>query len=175
MTRCKNISLKLLEYGCIVNKKIVVAAARWLAVVTEPSHLVERGGPATLSVPWAKSLLKLMNFTKRWVSTRWGNPSENIEGVWREFLWDIVEARLVSSRSYFQLGILLVPSAQWTMDKKGRKKVPIAGHNDKRQITAVMCGALTGVILPIYQGKTKRCHPPFEFPQDWLISHSPSH
>ena len=64
------------------------------------------------------------------------------------------------------------------MDRKGRKRVPIAGHNDERQVTVVMCDALTGEVLPIqlvYEGKTKRCHPPFDFPGDWLISHSPNH
>ena len=77
-----------------------------------------------------------------------------------------------------QTGILLVPSAQWTMDKKGRKRVPIAGHNDKQLITAVMCGALTGEMLPIqlvYKGTTKRCHTPYNFPGDWLISHIFNH
>jgi len=64
------------------------------------------------------------------------------------------------------------------MDKKGRKRISISGHNDKRQVTAVICGALTGEVLPIqlvYEGKTKRCHPPFDFPGDWSISHSPNH
>ena len=125
-----------------------------------------------------------MNFTKRRVSTKSGNPSENIEDVRREFLGDIVEAVELGDVppelifNWDQTGILLVPSAQWTMDRKGRKRVPIAGHNDKRQVTAVMCGALTGEVLPIqlvYEGKTKRCHPPFDFPGDWLISHSPNH
>ena len=42
----------------------------------------------------------------------------------------------------------------------------------------VMCGALTGEMLPIqlvYKGATKRCHPPYNFTSDWLISHSPNH
>ena len=35
-----------------------------------------------------------------------------------------------------------------------------------------------GEMLPpqlIYGGTTKRCHPTFEFPADWLIGHSPNH
>jgi len=125
-----------------------------------------------------------MNFTKRRVSTKCGNPSVNIEDIRREFLAEIVEAVELDDVppelifNWDQTAILLVPSAQWTMDKKGRKRVPIAGHNDKRQVTAVMCGSLTGEVLPIqmiYEGKTKRCHPTFDFPRDWLISHSPNH
>ena len=37
---------------------------------------------------------------------------------------------------------------------------------------------LTGEMLPIqlvYKGMTKRCHSPYNFPGDWLISHSPNH
>ena len=63
-----------------------------------------------------------------------------------------------------QTAISLVPSLQRTLDKKGDKRVAIAGHCDKRQITAVMCAALTGEVLPVqlvYEGKTRRCHPPF--------------
>jgi len=59
--------------------------------------------------------------------------------------------------------------------QKGRKRIPIAGHGDKRQTTAVKYGALTGEILSIqlvYKVKTKRCHPPYDFPADWMISHS---
>ena len=46
-----------------------------------------------------------------------------------------------------QTVISLVPSSQWTLDKKGAKRVAIAGHSDKRQITAVMCTALTGEVF----------------------------
>ena len=63
------------------------------------------------------------------------------------------------------------------MDKRAGI-VPNAGHNDKRQITGVMCGAFTEEIAPIqlvYEGKTKRCYPPFDFPRDSLVSHSPNH
>ena len=54
--------------------------------------------------------------------------------------WIEVPADLIFN--WDQTGILLVPSAQWTMDKKGRKRFPFAGHNDKRRITALICGAL---------------------------------
>ena len=68
-------------------------------------------------------------------------------------------------------------SSKCTVDN-GQKGVPIPDHNEKRHINAVMCSALTGEMLPIqlvYIGTTKRCHPPYNFPGDWLISHSPNH
>jgi hypothetical protein len=64
------------------------------------------------------------------------------------------------------------------MDKKGIKRVEVAGASDKRLITAVFCGSATGDFLPvqvIYQGKTTSCHPKFEFPNNWHITHSPRH
>ena len=64
------------------------------------------------------------------------------------------------------------------MEEQGSKRVDVAGANDKRQITAVFCGSLVGNFLPvqvIYQGKTPRCHPKFQFPPEWDITHSPKH
>ena len=55
------------------------------------------------------------------------------------------------------------------------QQVELAGLNDKWQITAVLCGSLTGVFLPprvIYKGKTGRWHPTFNFPCDWRITNS---
>ena len=56
-----------------------------------------------------------------------------------------------------QTGLNIVPSSSWTMAKKGSKRVELTGIDNKRQITAVFCGSLTGDLLPIqliYQGKT---------------------
>ena len=64
------------------------------------------------------------------------------------------------------------------MDKQGSKRVEVTGVSDKRLITAVFCGSLTGDFLPlqvIYKGKTARCHPRYQFPSDWHITHSPRH
>ena len=176
--------LKLREHGCAVNTTVFIAAARDLSRMIDRTRLSECGGPATLSASWAKSLLKRMNFYKKTCQYKSLTPSQNLEEVHTEFLGELLEAvglHEVPADLIFnwdQTGILLVPSAQWTMDKKSRKRIPIAGHNDKRQITAVMCGALTGEMLPIqlvYKGTIKKCHPPYKFPDDWLISHSPNH
>jgi len=49
---------------------VTIAAARGIVQVMEASRLAKNGGPATLSVPWAKSLLKRMDFRKRRVQQR---------------------------------------------------------------------------------------------------------
>lgn len=64
------------------------------------------------------------------------------------------------------------------MESKGKKRVEITGLHDKRQITAVFCGTLEGRFLPlqlIYGGKTQRCHPVYDFPDDWCVTHSENH
>lgn len=61
------------------------------------------------------------------------------------------------------------------MEQAGSKRVEISGITSKQQITAVFCGSLTGDFLPIYQGKTSRCHHPFDVPDDWFITHSSRH
>lgn len=71
-----------------------------------------------------------------------------------------------------------MPSSTWTMEQRGANRVQMIGVNDKRQITAIFCGTLTGDFLPVqlvYKGKTTRCHPHFEFPSGWHITHSPNH
>ena len=52
------------------------------------------------------------------------------------------------------------------------------GTSNKQQITAVLCGTLTGDFLlmqVIYKGKSARCHPHSTFPSGWHITHSPKH
>ena len=56
------------------------------------------------------------------------------------------------------------------MEKEGAKRVELTAVDDKRKITAVIGGSLTGDFLPIqliYQGTTKRCLPTVEFPRNW--------
>ena len=64
------------------------------------------------------------------------------------------------------------------MEKEGSKRVEVVGINDKRQITAVFAGSITGNFLPIqlvYQGKTSRCLLAVDFPTAWNIAHTINH
>jgi len=83
--------LKLRERPCTVNTDVAIAAARGILKVMDPSRLAKNSGLATLSVPWAKSLLHQMNFTKRRGSTKGGIPSDDLEGTRETFLTDIIE------------------------------------------------------------------------------------
>lgn len=78
-----------------------------------------------------------------------------------------------------QVGIKIVPSSAWTMEKCGTKRVEITAIDDKRQITAVFACSLAGSFLPIqliYKGTTARCLPKgVKFPEGWNVTHSANH
>ena len=85
-----------------------------------------------------------------------------------QFLFDvkvIIETEDIPSDlviNWDQTGIHYVPVSNYTMEKEGSKRIELAGIEDKRQITAVFSGAMSGVFLPmqlIYQGKTPKCLP----------------
>jgi len=46
--------LKLRDHGCAINTTVVIAVARGVGTVLERTRLAKYGGPATLSIPWAK-------------------------------------------------------------------------------------------------------------------------
>ncbi|XP_070535305.1 uncharacterized protein [Ptychodera flava] len=78
-----------------------------------------------------------------------------------------------------QTGVAIIPAGDWTIwEAEGSRQVTIAGLDDKRQITAVFAASAAGDFLPpqlLYQGKTDRCHPIFNFPENWDIHHTESH
>lgn len=75
----------------------------------------------------------------------------------------------------------IVLSSNWTMEKKGTKRVEIAAIDDKRQITAVFACTMSGKFLPmqlIYKGTTTKCLPKHKdkgFPSDWHITYTENH
>ena len=176
--------VRLREKGGVVNTAIAMASARGIVLKLNQTSLAEFGGHIDITKNWAKSLLHRMDFVKRKRTTKSKVTVENFERIKADFQREIattvamedIPAELVFN--WDQTGLNLVPASNWTMEVRGSKRVEVAGLTDKRQITAVLCGTLTGDFLPpqlIYKGKTKRCHPVFSFPSDWLISHSPNH
>jgi len=58
------------------------------------------------------------------------------------------------------------------MAKQGSEKVPIAGIDNKCQITGIYMVTLEGCFLPpqlTYQGITSACLPSTTFPSDWHV------
>ena len=176
---------KVREGGGVVSARIAIAAARGIVLTCDRSMLMEFGGHVELNRHWAYSLLHQMNFVQRKVTTAKSKYAiADFDRVKTEFLDDVVATVEMEEippeliLNLDQTGIRIVPSNNWTMNQQGVKRVEIGGAGDKRLITAVFCGSLVGDFLPvqvIYQGKTAWCHPRFEFPPEWDITHSPKH
>ena len=93
-----------------------------------------------------------------------GNPI-NFDEIKQQFLIDIcavvemedIPPSLVINWNHTAAKIVL--SSQWTMERKGMKRMEIAAVDDKRQITAIFACMLSGKLLPIqliYQGTTPK-------------------
>ena len=64
------------------------------------------------------------------------------------------------------------------MDREGVSHIEMVGVKDKHLITAMFCCTLLGDFLPaqlICKGRTTQCHPRFQFPPGWHVTHAPKH
>lgn len=141
----------LRDNGAVINTQIVVAAGKGLVAGTDKSLLSENGGSINITKDWAKSLLSRMNFVKRRGSTACKNDKvENFDKLKEEYLERIektvcdndIPSNLIINWDH--AGINIVPVSNWTMATEGSKRVEISGLGDKRQITAVFAGTLSG-------------------------------
>ena len=173
------------ESGGAVNTAIGLGAARGIILKLNRTMLLENGGHVELTKTWARGLLGRMGYVKRKGTTsKSKNLVENFDDLKASFLEEVSTTVVMDEippemiLNWDQTGLNLILSSSWTMEQRGAQRVEIMGLNDKRMITAVFCGTLTGDFLPIqlvYQGKTDRCHPKYNFPEDWHITHSPNH
>ncbi len=172
------------EEGGVVTTAITMAAATAIVRKADRNLLAENGGPITITNNWAKSLLHRMNFVKRRGSSTTKLTVTNFDEIKEQFIIDVnaaVELEDIPPQlviNWDQTGISIVPGSSWTMEAKGTKRVEIVGMGDKRQITAVFCGTLSGEFLPpqlIYQEKTPACLPRYTFPSDWNVTYTPNH
>ena len=67
-----------------------------------------------------------------------------------------------------------VPVGSCTKAKEGSKQVPIAGVDDKRQVTAVFRGYLLPPQL-IYKSISPKCLPEIRFPEELDITYTENH
>ena len=64
------------------------------------------------------------------------------------------------------------------MAEQGSKRVEIDGNDDKRQITDFLGCSMAGDFLPpqlVYEEKTIKCLPAYEFPEKWSITYTANH
>ena len=173
----------LRESGAVINSAIVRAAAEGIVKNHDSNLLQCNGGHINITKGWAKSFLDRMGYVKRRASTRAKVSPADFEALKNQFLFDVkivVEMEIPKALviNWDHTGIHYVPVSSWTMAKEGSKRVEIAGINDKRQITAVFANTMSSDFLPpqiIYAGKTSRCLPSVQFPDDWHVTYTQNH
>ena len=175
---------KLREAGGVVNRNIVIAIATGVVKHYDPTLLVEHGGHVNVGPKYAESLLQRMGYVKR-KGTKAGRklPADydQVKAAFMKRIVDAVQENKIPAElviNFDQTGVKLVPTSEWTMAAEGANQVEITGCDDKREITAVLGISMAGKMLPpqvIYAGKTDRCHPEFNFPSTWNITHSENH
>ena len=175
---------ELRKRGATVSTAVVVATARGIIMNKDANLLYSNGGGIKLSDEWAKSLLNRMGYVKRKACSKAKVDVEHFERLKKEFLTDIKNIVVMDEIppdliiNFDQTGINYVPISSWTMEKEGAKRIEMVAKDDKRQITAVFAGSLSGDFLPpqlIYEGKTTRCLPCFQFPPTWNVTYTANH
>lgn len=169
--------------GGVINSAIVKSCAIGIVMKTDMRLLKSNGGHIDITKNWALSFLDRLGFVKRRASTKAKVSVEHFHELKAQFLFDInviVEMAGIPPDlviNWDHTGLNYVPVSSWTMAPEGATRVEITGVDDKRQITAVFAGTLSGSFLPqiIYKGKTQKCLPTVLFPDSWHITYTPNH
>ena len=175
---------KLRESKAVINSSIFVSAAIGIVKSKDSNLLRCNGGHIEVSRAWAKHFLDHIGYSKRRVTTKASVSDVDFAALKAQFIFDIITIAEMEEIpqsliiNWDHTGINYVPVSNWTMAPEGSKRVEVAGHNDKRQITAVFAATMSGEFLPpqiIFAGKTKRCLPSASFPKDWNITYTANH
>ena len=175
---------ELRTLGGVVNTRVAIAVGIGIVTSKDATLLAKYGGNIVLTKHWAKYLLQRMGMVKRRGSTKAKVNVKNFEELKELFLSDVksvIEMDEIPPAmviNWDHTAINYVPVSSWTMEKEGSKKVEIVAKDDKRQITAVFGCSMAGDFLPVqllYQGKTTRSLPHFQFPEDWHVMSTPNH
>ncbi len=149
------------DKGAVVTTPITMPVATALVESTDCTLLFKYGGPIEITANWAKSLLYRMKFVKRRGGSAKKMAVTNFGEVKEQFLLDVAATAYMEEIPYDlifnwdQTALNIVPGSVWTLEKQGTKRVEIAGMDDKRQVTAVICGTFQ----VIYTGTTPKCLP----------------
>ena len=185
LNKVKDVIVGTRAAGGVISRRMVIAIGIGVVKANKPDILKEFGGSVELTEGWARSVLKSLNFTRRKGTTGKVNPSEQfLKEEQHTFQANIANAIIEHDIpddlviNLDQTPLSYVSPGKYTMHQKGEKHVPINGLDDKRQITGTFAVSMKGNFLPIqviYQGKTKRCLPKFEYPKSFDVTYSVNH
>jgi hypothetical protein len=176
--------IEMRKEGAVVSHSVVNAVIRVYLKKHDLVRYTIEGEKLLANRSLAQSLLRRMGFVKRKGTKAAKKLPTNFDELKLTFygkIQSVVKDNNVHNKliiNFDQTGVNILPSSSYTMEKEGAKQVSIIGVEDKRQITAVFAIDMDGNLLPpqlIYAGRTDKCHPKFQFPDEWEIDHTESH
>ena len=79
------------------------------------------------------------------------------------------------AQNWDQTGIKMVPCSIWMMELHGTKRVGMVGVNDHSCFLWHLVLGFPSNAPNLQTKDTTHCHPCFEFPPGWHVTHSPKH
>ena len=164
---------------------VTISIAKDLVKAHDRTLLKEYGGSTDLHQTWAQSIHRRLGFVKRKATTSKQPFSPGFihevsfnfySAIQRNVNAYLISPELVINIDQTPLRFYLTPTH--TVTKKGEASVPITNSSDYRHITSTFGISMVGEFLPIqliYQGKTNNCHPNYNFPNSFHITHTPNH
>ena len=143
------------------------------------------GGSIDLHQMWAQSIHRRLGFAKRKATTSKQPVSPGFihevgftfySAIQRNINACLIPPELVINIDRTPLRFYLTPTH--TLTKNGKAGVPIANSSDYHQITDTFGISMAAEFLPIqliYQEKTNKCHPNYNLPNRFHITHTPNH
>ena len=167
--------------GGKVNRTVVQGAAFGILRRRAP-HLLH--GDYVITRSWCNSILRRLKFVKRKGTKAAKKVPVDAAEQHRRYLhrihYTMKKYNIPTSMfvTFDETSSSLVPSDDWTLEEAGAAQVPIAGLNDKRNVTLGLAFSGSKQLLKsqiIYEGKTDQCHAQYNFPPHVLPTHSESH
>ena len=170
------------KHGGKVNRPVVQGAA--FGILREKAPHLLQPGENVITRAWCNSILRRIKFVKRKGTKAAKKVPEDAAEQHQRYLnrihyimkkYNIPPSMFVT---FDETSSSLVPADDWTLEERGSTQVPIAGLEDKRNVTLGLSFSGSKVLLDsqiIYEGKTNQCHAQFNFPPHLKPTHSESH
>jgi len=176
---------KMRESGSVINYSIIKAIATGIIVANDRTLLKENGGSIELGTKWCESISKRLGYVRRKATT---SKPIIAPGLIKEIgltfynnINEIIQAHEIPYEMVINIDQTPLPFvliSKYTLAEKGSSRVSVPGTSDYRQITGTFAVTMSGSFLPIqliYQGKTPRCQPKFDFPKEFHVTQTANH
>ena len=163
LSKVNQIILGSRTVGIRISMEDVISIGNSVMTTNSPSLLKENGGSVELTVDWARSILKNLNYSRKKATTEKRKPSEEFlketklqfqNAIYQEVSGHQIPTSLVLNTD--QTPLPYVNTGNFTYERRGENVVALVGKGDKRAITATFTVSADGLFLPIqliYTGK----------------------